>query len=546
MKRADWTRSWRGRLVRLLGIGAVLLLAIRPTMPGVSAAQGPLADTPWPAYGQNVQRTNRSPFQGPQNLPTVKWSFNRANDHWGTDYRGTGVGQNNTVYLAAGMAGVYAIDSTNGARRWLFSPPSTGHETWVEFPPAVAADGNLYFTSENDYAYALDPNGNVLWSFLSDHLHTPMSISPDGSRVHFVSESGHIYALNRSNGAQVWRYQLGPFRVYATGRRIPIVYDAAGNLYFAWIHTIWSLTPDGTKRWSLNLPGRNSGSYSVGPAIAPDGTLYFVRSDALTAVNPNGTLKWEQILGRPAFDRTPTIGADGTVYIGAEDGFLYAFNPNGTLKWKQQYVTVTGWGAGIKSNVLLDAAGMLYFLGRDGFVYGVDSQTRQVRWRYATGQIDQSYPGIQLSLDADGTLYVPVDERLMLALAAGSGSGGTPTQTPTQTPTATSSVSPTTTNTPTSTATSTSTPTPSRTPTQTPTSTATPTQIPPPTGNLLTNAGFEADANGDNLPDSWSLSPGASSFVTRSSAVTFEGAHALLARFGTVAGGVSGHPGQAR
>ncbi len=206
---------------RWLATGGAILAALWVITWDVGAATGSLADTPWPTYGQNAQHNGRSPFIGPQQMPAAKWSFKRTADHWGTDYRGAGIGQNGTVYLAAGMTGVYAINSTTGQMKWLYSPPPTGHETWVEFPPTVAADGTLYITSENDYLYALSADGEVLWSFLSYHLHTPVSISPDGTTIHFTSESGDIYAINRADGKLKWSYQLGPYPVYGSGRRIP-------------------------------------------------------------------------------------------------------------------------------------------------------------------------------------------------------------------------------------------------------------------------------------------------------------------------------------
>ncbi|MHB0870067.1 MAG: outer membrane protein assembly factor BamB family protein, partial [Chloroflexota bacterium] len=481
----------------MAAVGVILVAFWLPTW-DAGAATNPVADTPWPTYAQNAQRTGHSPFAGPTEMPARRWSFSRSNDHWGTDYRGTAIGLNNTVYLAAGMAGVYAIDSRTGQMKWLFSPWNTGHETWVEFPPTVASDGTLYLTSENDYIYALNPDGSILWYFLSDHLHTPVSISPDGTTVHFTSESGHIYALDRMTGDLKWSYQLAPRGVYATGRRIPVVYDTQGNLYFGWQSGVWSLTPAGQKRWSIH--GLGPGPYVVGPTVASDGTMYFVSATNLMAIGMNGTLKWQFTLGN-AFDRTPVLGTDGTIYLGADDGHIYAVNPNGTLKWKQQYVTKTGWACGVKSNLLLDAAGTLYFLGKDSFVYAVDSQSRAVLWRYPTGNVDNSYPGIQLSLDSDGTLYAPVDEKVAFALAPALPPAATPTATPT--PTATSG----------SPATS--------TPTATPTPTSTSGGIP--TGNLLANGSFEVDADGDPIPDGWSAPYHGAALVSRSDALHSEG-----------------------
>ncbi|TAK35995.1 MAG: hypothetical protein EPO21_04475 [Chloroflexota bacterium] len=527
-----WTR--RMFAFRRLALGAAALIAVIGLLTWEAwAATNPLASTPWPAYGQNMQHNNRSPYQGPQQLPRLRWQF-RRNEHWGTDYRGTGIGLNNTVYLAAGMAGVYAVDSRSGQKKWLFSPWNTGHETFVEFPPTVASDGTLYITSENDYAYALDPNGNILWFFRAGHLHTPVSISPDGSSVHFVSEDGYLYALNRTDGKLNWRYRLG-YSAYGTGRRIPVVYDTAGNLYFAWVSTVWSFTPTGQKRWSLGIPSR--GPYMAGPAVSNDGTLYFTFNDSITAVTMDGRLKWQRILDGTAFDRTPAIAADGTVYIGGDNGFIYAYDPNGVLKWKQQYVRATGWGGGVKSNLLLDARGTLYFLGKDGYVYAVSSQTRAVLWRYNSFRIDYSYPGLQLSLDADGTLYVPVDSLMLLALAPASASSPPPTRTATSIPTRTSTsvATATATQTQTPTATSTEVGQRSATPTLTPTLSSTLTPTPTATraaltsGNLLSNGGFEQSVNDDGVPDGWRVLAAQPVLVSRSPAQKYEGSFSLLA-----------------
>ncbi len=63
-----------------------------------------LADTAWPTYGGNEFRNNRSPHIGPQSEPALKWSFNRNNDHWGTDYRGVDIGENETVAMGVLLA----------------------------------------------------------------------------------------------------------------------------------------------------------------------------------------------------------------------------------------------------------------------------------------------------------------------------------------------------------------------------------------------------------------------------------------------------------
>jgi hypothetical protein len=297
--------------LRKLAVAATLILALSVSGREMRvAALGPLADSPWPAYGQNALRNGRSPYIGPQSAPNLRWTFTRYNDHWGTDYRGTGVGPGNTVLLSAGMAGVYAIDATTGAMRWLFSPENsaTGSETWVEFPPTVASDGNLYLSSENGKIYALNQAGGVIWSYQAVHLHTPVSISPDGSTVHFVTESGYLIALNRSSGALLWSTQLTQYGVSNAGRRLPVVYDGSGNLYFPWAGYIWSLEPDGDLRWSLFIGGT-----PTGPAVTPNGTLVFTKESSLVGVSMGGQKLWEYTFPSAAlvWERQPAIGPMG-------------------------------------------------------------------------------------------------------------------------------------------------------------------------------------------------------------------------------------------
>jgi len=75
---------------------------------------------------------------------------------------------------------------------------------------------------------------------------------------------------------------------------------------------------------------------SSSPAIGADGTVYVGSSDSyLYAFNPAGTLKWRYLTETGAqVNSSPAIGFDGTVYVGSTAGYLYAINNNGTLKWR--------------------------------------------------------------------------------------------------------------------------------------------------------------------------------------------------------------------
>ncbi len=49
-------------------------------------------------------------------------------------------------------------------------------------------------------------------------------------------------------------------------------------------------------------------------------------NNTLYAINPNGTLKWEFNAFGIGWWSSPTIGDDGTIYIGSIDNHLYAIH----------------------------------------------------------------------------------------------------------------------------------------------------------------------------------------------------------------------------
>ena len=67
------------------------------------------------------------------------------------------------------------------------------------------------------------------------------------------------------------------------------------------------------------------------PALCADGTVYVGSNDGrLYALNPDGTLKWRFRTGEVGRS-SPAVGADGTVYCGSYDGGLYAIRGDSPL-----------------------------------------------------------------------------------------------------------------------------------------------------------------------------------------------------------------------
>ena len=114
------------------------------------------------------------------------------------------------------------------------------------------------------------------------------------------------------------------------------------------------------------------------------------------------TVHWTFTVG-DAIGSSPTIGADGTVYIGAgtftgaADSSLYAILPDGSLKWS--FPTE----GGVFSAATIGADGTLYFGSTDGHLYAVEDSVTygKLKWRTPAGSV-YSTPAI----GPTGTIYV--------------------------------------------------------------------------------------------------------------------------------------------
>ena len=100
----------------------------------------------------------------------------------------------------------------------------------------------------------------------------------------------------------------------------------------------------GSEKWAWSTP---NGFVTSSPAIGADGTIYVGSDDGnvyALVTNPNPVLgvyaKWVfstlpiSLFTSGEVTSSPAIGADGTIYVGSQGGLFYALNPDGTLKWE--------------------------------------------------------------------------------------------------------------------------------------------------------------------------------------------------------------------
>jgi len=377
-------------------------------------------------YQMDPQHTGRSPHAGPRQLVLLR-SFDTANvetadpgDPRPNIESSAAIGPDGTIYIGNFPGNLFALrDPGNGDRLemlWRFHPPraSSFHST-----PALGPDGTVYIGFSTGGA-------------------TPQA------RATF-------YALRApSNGRDaevVWSIDLGgPGRQTSSPTLGPdgTIYVASGA------GRLFAIAPDGTVRWTAEtappgsgeaIPGSGETITKASPALGSDGTVYLPSINGkLYAVAPpvqggtEGTVRWTfdfgEHLGPTPFPTasppppgvngigsgaSPTIGPDGTIYLGANNSNFYAIAPDGTLKWLYEAERELG---GIWSTAALTPDGStLYFGANKGGIYALSAQDGSVRWRFDIFGSLYNSP----ALDSQGTLYTGSTVGRVFALDSANG-----------------------------------------------------------------------------------------------------------------------------
>ena len=155
-------------------------------------------------------------------------------------------------------------------------------------------------------------------------------------------------------------------------------------------------------KWSFNTRAPVLSS----PAVAADGTVYVSAGDRLFALDPSGKLK-SQCLTAPVGPSSPAIGPDGTVYLGTDvTRRLLAVPPASTEQADASVALISfRWhfnaGRAIHSSPAVSEDGTVYVGSNDGFIYAI-SPDGVMKWKHDMHEKILGCPAIA----RDGTIYV--------------------------------------------------------------------------------------------------------------------------------------------
>ncbi len=245
-----------------------------------------------------------------------RWSLPLGDEVYGTP----AIGSDGTVYVGTDKGTLAAI-APNGKKKWTFKTSDL-----IAGSPTIDADGLIYVTA--DSVYCLDAGGHRRWAFGAPNgdYFFASAVVGDGGVVYVGNTDGFLYCLG-PEGRQQWRAPVPD----EDEIRPEVIVGPDSALYFGTDgYYLCRKTPEGTPTVAFEALDILVGT----AAVSDKGTVYFLPDDGiLYAVAANGRLLWSKEV---AFDdkevyytSAPTIGPDGTVYVGSWDGGLYAFRGDG-------------------------------------------------------------------------------------------------------------------------------------------------------------------------------------------------------------------------
>ncbi len=194
----------------------------------------------------------------------------------------------------------------------------------------------------------------------------PYAVEVSNATGSTVSQTAQVVVTG--DGVTKWDYQ-GPYAA-----RSPLAMDADGNLYYQAegnsVPRLISLTSTGQHRWDIP----SNGSLTAAPVISPDGVIYLVSPEGLTARNSQGVELWSYPVASGVFS-APALGADGMIHVVATPGHLLAVRPDGILAWDRDVK------AEVAGTPAIGSDGTIYFGDAQGRFHALNADGSQ-RWIY--------------------------------------------------------------------------------------------------------------------------------------------------------------------
>jgi outer membrane protein assembly factor BamB len=263
--------------------------------------------------------------------------------------------------LVAGSYGntLHGINAATGLEVWSF----TGSKGRFIASPLIVNDTIL--APCGDYnLYALDLQGKLLWKFTTGQRLWSQPTS-DGQYVYLASMDHNLYALNLSDGSELWKVDLGAAMFYSpvlSSDGLLFISTLSSKTYairaengqIAWQYQttkpVWSApvliekdlfigdiggtvyaldATTGRHNWQMELGGAIIG----GGVATPDGLVFTTETGDLVSIKSSGEKIWTRTINGKLYSNLVLAGDRLFVPVMQGDAALVAFDLNGNQLW---------------------------------------------------------------------------------------------------------------------------------------------------------------------------------------------------------------------
>ncbi len=223
---------------------------------------------------------------------------------------------NGQIYVGTDAGTIADINEITGAVVWSVTLTAAIHT-----PPAIDAGTGIVVTGDDSGAItALNAKtGATVWTVKTQKAVTAAP-AIDGGVVYAGSTDGNLYALDLASGARVFTFKAGAPILAGPALPPDQIVLGTGN------GTLYDLT---RTNGAITLENVTSKAPIVGVGAANGVPLATTSTGGLIAAKIDQGLRFVYTYQTGSGLSTAPTVIDGTVYVGAQDGGLYAFTPYG-------------------------------------------------------------------------------------------------------------------------------------------------------------------------------------------------------------------------
>jgi outer membrane protein assembly factor BamB len=338
----------------------------------------------------DAHHTNRSPFRGPITA-RVAWTF----DTGGPVQAAATELEDGTIIVASLGGKLFAL-SPAGAPRFTVDLGDRVYAT------PLLLDGRIYVGSDAHRFFAADRQGAVRFQLQTDSDVDTSAVAAPWGGVLFAS--GKMVYACKPDGTVLWRVQAKR-KCYSS----PAVSDDGTTYVGSQDDNVYAIDRDGALRWRTNV----GADVDSAPALLDDGTVV-VGTDRgqVVAIEPlRGDIRWTTDVGgyvRGAL----SVTRDGSVLVGTYGPTprVVALSPqDGEARTVFAIPSAVGTEVGIHGAPVQDANGRLFFGAQDDFIYALEADG-SLLWKVRTsGDVDApvviTTQGLLVVGSDDGKIY---------------------------------------------------------------------------------------------------------------------------------------------